>query len=205
MGPGALAWAVCPGAALWIWAKSEIWLIQRYISALWVGVECNSGVWRWIWMKFGGVHGECALVLPCENELNRRGSKNSCFWGEHKNVCNSDEWWWILIKFGRGYGECMQMLPCKYELNRRGSRFGSDSKVYKCSLSWKLLVTWTSGNGFWSNLEECMVSVLWYCPVKMNSIGGGLRFGSDSKVYKCSLSRLEFQMWIFALWVGNRL
>ena len=43
-------------------------------------------------MRFGGVHGECVVVLPCEYELNRRGSKNSCFWGEHKNVCNSDEW-----------------------------------------------------------------------------------------------------------------
>ena len=27
-------------------------------------------------MKFGGMHGECVQVLPCENELNRRGSKN---------------------------------------------------------------------------------------------------------------------------------
>ena len=24
-------------------------------------------------MKFGGVHGEYVLMLPCENELNRRG------------------------------------------------------------------------------------------------------------------------------------
>ena len=33
-----------------------------------------------------------------------------------------------------------------------------------------------------------MGSVCGFSPVKMNSIGGGLRFGGDSKVYKCSLS-----------------
>ena len=96
---------------------------QRYISALWVGVECTSGVWRWIWMKFGGVHGECVLMLPCENELNRRGSKNSCFWGEHKNKCNLDALCWIWIKFGRINGECVLMLPCENELNRRHVAF----------------------------------------------------------------------------------
>ena len=85
-------------------------------------------------MKFCGVHGECVLVLPCENELNRRGSKNSCFWGEHKNVCNSDECHWIWMRFGGVCGKCVVMLPCENELNRRGLRFGSDSKVYKCSL-----------------------------------------------------------------------
>ena len=74
-------------------------------------------------MKFGGVLGECVVVLPCEYELNRRGSKNSCFWGEHKNVCNLDVWCWILIKFGGVHSECMQMLPCEYELNRRGIAF----------------------------------------------------------------------------------
>ena len=34
-----------------------------------------------------------------------------------------------------------------------------------------------------------MASVCGFIPVKMSSIGGGLRFGGDSKVYKCSLSR----------------
>ena len=29
-----------------------------------------------------------------------------------------------------------------------GSRFGGNSKVYKCSLSWKSLVTWMNGVGF---------------------------------------------------------
>ena len=51
------------------------------------------------------------------------GSKNSCFWGEHKNVCNLDVWCWILIKFGGVHGECVVMLPCEYELNRRGIAF----------------------------------------------------------------------------------
>ena len=52
------------------------------------------------------------------------------------------------MRFSGVCDEYVVMLPCEYELNRRGSRFGSNSKVYKCSLSWKLLVTWTSGNGF---------------------------------------------------------
>ena len=30
-------------------------------------------------MKFCGEHGECVVVLPCENELNRRGSKIHVF------------------------------------------------------------------------------------------------------------------------------
>ena len=34
-----------------------------------------------------------------------------------------------------------------------------------------------------------MASVCRFSPVKMSSIGGGSRFGGDSKVYKCSLSR----------------
>ena len=67
---------------------------------------------------------------------------------ELESINNLDEWQWILIKFGRGYGECVVMLPCEYELNRRGSRFGGNSKVYKCSLSWKTSVTLTDGVGF---------------------------------------------------------
>ena len=67
-------------------------------------------------------------------------------------------------------------------------RFGGNSKVYKCSLSWNLLITSVKVIGFWSNLVECMASVLWYCPVKMSSIRDMSRFGGNSKVYKCSLS-----------------
>ena len=52
----------------------------------------NLDEWQWILIKFGRGYGEYVVILSCENELNRRGSKNSCFWGEHKNVCNSDEW-----------------------------------------------------------------------------------------------------------------
>ena len=80
-----------------------------------------------------------------------------------------------------------------------GSRFGGNSKVYKCSLSWNLLITSVNVAGFHSNLVGNMGSLCQCCPVKMNKIGGGLRFGGNSKVYKCSLSRPEFQMWIFAL------
>ena len=42
-------------------------------------IECNSDECHWILMKFGGVHGEYVLMLPCENELNRRGSKIHVF------------------------------------------------------------------------------------------------------------------------------
>ena len=35
----------------------------------------NSDEWRWIWMIFGGVHGECVVMLSCEYELNQRGSR----------------------------------------------------------------------------------------------------------------------------------
>ena len=67
-------------------------------------------------------------------------------------------------------------------------RFGGNSKVYKCSLSWNRLISWTNCNGFHSKLVGNMGSLCQCCPVKMSSIGGGSRFGSDSKVYKCSLS-----------------
>ena len=70
-----------------------------------------------------------------------------------------------------------------------GSRFGGDSKVYKCSLSWKSLVTRTDGIEFHSNLVGDMADAPRCCPVNMSSIGDISRFGGYSKVYKCSLSR----------------
>ena len=63
-------------------------------------------------------------------------------------ACNLDEWQWILIKFGGMHGECVVILSCENELNRRGSRFGSDSKVYKCSLNWNRLITSVRSDGF---------------------------------------------------------
>ena len=69
-----------------------------------------------------------------------------------------------------------------------GSRFGGNSKVYKCSLSWNHLITRTNGVGFGWDLEGDMCTICAICPVKMSSIGGGSRFGGNSKVYKCSLS-----------------
>ena len=85
---------------------------------------------------------------------------------------------------------CTMCVACPVNMSSigGGSRFGGNSKVYKCSLSWKLLVTRTDGVGFWWNLVGDMASVLWCYSVKMSSIGGGLRFGGNSKVYKCSLS-----------------
>ena len=80
-----------------------------------------------------------------------------------------------------------------------GSRFGGNSKVYKCSLSRNRLITQTDDVGFHSKLVWDMCTMCAIYPVNMSSIGGGLRFGGNSKVYKCSLSRPEFQMWIFAL------
>ena len=74
-----------------------------------------------------------------------------------------------------------------------------DSNVDFRSLSWKSLVTRTDGIEFHSNLVWDMCTMCAIYPVNMSSIGGGLRFGGNSKVYKCSLSRPEFQMWIFAL------
>ena len=62
------------------------------------------------------------------------------------------------------------------------------SNVDYRSLSWKLLITRTDGVGFHSNLVGDMCTMCAICPVNMSSIGGGLRFGGNSKVYKCSLS-----------------
>ena len=53
---------------------------------------------------------------------------------ELESLNNSDECHWISFKFGGVHGECVLIYPCKNELNRRGLRLGSDSKVYKCSL-----------------------------------------------------------------------
>ena len=53
-----------------------------------------------------------------------------------------------------------------------GSRFGGNSKVYKCSLSWNRLITSVMSDGFHSNLVECMGSIFTTYPVKMSSIGG---------------------------------
>ena len=40
--------------------------------------ECH-----WIWMKFGGVCDEYMQMLPCKNELNRRGI---AFWWQLKGI-----------------------------------------------------------------------------------------------------------------------
>ena len=69
-----------------------------------------------------------------------------------------------------------------------GLRFGGNSKVYKCSLSWNRLITQTDDVGFHSKLVWDMCTMCAIYPVNMSSIGGGLRFGGNSKVYKCSLS-----------------
>ena len=52
------------------------------------------------------------------------------------------------LGFGGVCDECVVVLPCKYELNRSGLRFGSNSKVYKCSLSWNHLITSVGVDGF---------------------------------------------------------
>ena len=56
------------------------------------------------------------------------------------------------------------------------------------SLSRKSLVTRTDGIEIHSNLVWDMCTMRATYSVKKSSIGGGSRFGSDSKVYKCSLS-----------------
>ena len=56
------------------------------------------------------------------------------------------------------------------------------------SLSWKSPVTWMDGIEIHPILVGDMCTMCATCPVNMSSIGRGLRFGSDSKVYKCSLS-----------------
>ena len=71
-----------------------------------------------------------------------------------------------------------------------------DSNVDYRSLSWKLLVTRTSGVGFGSNLVGYMCTMRATYSVKMSSIGWGLRFGGNSKVYKCSLSWNPLITWM---------
>ena len=89
-----------------------------------------------------------------------------------------------------------------------GSRFGGNSKVYKCSLSRKSSVTLMSGVGFGWNLVVYVASICRCYPVNMSSIGGGSRFGGNSKVYKCSLSwnQLITSVGVIGFWsnlVGN--
>ena len=96
---------------------------------------------------------------------------------------------------------CTMCATCPVNMSSIGDmlRFGGNSKVYKCSLSWNRLITQTDDVGFHSKLVWDMCTMCAIYPVNMSSIGGGLRFGGNSKVYKCSLSRPEFQMWIIAL------
>ena len=112
------------------------------------------------------------------------------------------------MRFGGGHVHYMCYLPCENELNRRGSRFGGNSKVYKCSLSRKSSVTLMSGVGFGWNLVVYVASICRCYPVNMSSIGGGSRFGGNSKVYKCSLSwnQLITSVGVIGFWsnlVGN--
>ena len=62
------------------------------------------------------------------------------------------------------------------------------SNVDYRSLSRKSLVTRTDGIEFHSNLVGDMCTMCAIYSVDMSSIGGGSRFGGNSKVYKCSLS-----------------
>ena len=67
---------------------------------------------------------------------------------ELESLNNSDECHWIWMRFGGVHGECVVLLLCENELNRRGLRFGGNSKVYKCSLSWNRLITSVGVIGF---------------------------------------------------------
>ena len=98
---------------------------------------------------------------------------------------SGDGFGWNLV----GY-MCTMRATCAVNMSSigGGSRFGGNSKVYKCSLSWNHLITRTNGVGFGWDLEGDMCTICAICPVKMSSIGGGSRFGGNSKVYKCSLS-----------------
>ena len=77
-----------------------------------------------------------------------------------------------------------------------------DSNVDFHSLSWKSLVTRTDGIEINSNLVGDMCTICATCPVKMSSIGGGLRFGGNSKVYKCSLSWNQSITWTRVIGFG---
>ena len=71
----------------------------------------NSDELQWIWMRFGGVHGECVVMLLCKNELNRRGLRfggNSKVYKvlfELESFNNSDELQWIWMRFYGVHGE----------------------------------------------------------------------------------------------------
>ena len=69
---------------------------------------------------------------------------------------------------------CTMCATCPVKMSSigGGSRFGGNSKVYKCSLSWNRLITSVMSDGFHSNLVECMGSIFTTYPVKMSSIGG---------------------------------
>ena len=71
-----------------------------------------------------------------------------------------------------------------------------DSNVDYRSLSWKSLVTRTDSIKIHSNLVGDMCTICAIYPVNMSSIGGGLRFGGNSKVYKCSLSWNQSITWM---------
>ena len=43
----------------------------------------NFSEGHWILIKFGGVYGECVVILPCENELNQR---HVAFWRQLKGI-----------------------------------------------------------------------------------------------------------------------
>ena len=149
---------MCCDTVLWKWTQSEgdcvLVATQRYISALWVGWNFKCGFSSLSWKSFV-----------------TRTSVNGFGWNLVEDMCTM-----------------CAIYPVNMSSIGGGSRFGGNSKVYKCSLSWNRLITRTSGVGWRSNLGECMASVFWCCPVKMSSIGGGSRFGGNSKVYKCSLS-----------------
>ena len=71
---------------------------------------------------------------------------------------------------------------------------GSSNVDYR-SLSRKSLVTRTDGIEFHSNLVGDMCTMCAIYSVDMSSIGGGSRFGGNSKVYKCSLSWNQSITW----------
>ena len=60
---------------------------------------------------------------------------------ELESINNSDECHWIWMKFGRGHVHYVCYRPVKMSSIGGGSRFGGNSKVYKCSLSWNRLIT----------------------------------------------------------------
>ena len=76
------------------------------------------------------------------------------------------------------------------------------SNVDYRSLSRKSLVTRTDGIEFHSNLVGDMCTMCAIYSVDMSSIGGGSRFGGNSKVYKCSLSWNQSITWTSVIGFG---